>query len=125
MSDWNKKVPIIGEEYLLHERNDIFNSFIGIYLGRLKEKTPFYLKPKTPEGHLFLGINKGHEMQIYHIRASEGSGPELKVWWFSDGWDDPAWPAGFKVDKLNHNFGKLEAEYLENVFKRKHGEIAA
>lgn len=129
MTDWNKDKPIIGEEYTVHE-NGKSDTFRAAYLGRLKEKTPWYLQPETPEGHIFLGLSRGHEMQMYNIRTGgirveEGNGDELKVWWIGEGDDDTGYPIGFCVNKLKHNFGKLEMKYLENLFNRKNGKLVA
>ena len=92
--DLNKIKPAMGGDYLLHEGNDIFRCFRGIYLGRIKEKTPWHLQPKNPEGHLFLRLNESKEIQMYNVRTGDNSGSSIKFYWFSDGYDDPSWPAG-------------------------------
>ena len=117
--DLNKIKPAMGGDYLLHEGNDIFRCFRGIYLGRIKEKTPWHLQPKNPEGHLFLRLNESKEIQMYNVRTGDNSGSSIKFYWFSDGYDDPSWPAGICVSELDFKINESEREYLLNLLNKK------
>ena len=117
--DLNKIKPILGGEYLLYENGHIFKSFKGIYLGRIKEETPWYIQSKSPEGHLFLKLDEDQNIEMYNVRMGDNHGDTLKFDWFSDGEDDPGWPGGICVDNLNVKINKLEKEYLLDLMKRK------
>lgn len=117
--DLNKIRPVLGEEYLLYENGNFSNSFKGIYLGRKKEKTPWYLQPKTPEGHLFLKLNWNQTIELCGVRTGNNVGNTLNFDWFSDGYDDPSWPAGICVNKLNIKLNNLEKEYLLTLIEKK------
>lgn len=104
------KRPIIGEECLLYLGSE--KSVKGFYLGFIPNKTDWYFKIDSPEGHLFVS-KKDKGMEFYCTRENG-----LEETWLSEGDDGPDWPVGIPVGRIEMKLKNQERTYLEQIVNK-------
>ena len=90
-----------------------YRKFKGMYIGFNPNTTPWFSKIDFPEGHVFVEFSEDG-ISVYCQRQDK-----LKETWLSDGDDDPAYPIGIAVSKLDVKLRESEAKYLNQLFERK------
>ena len=110
------KTPKIGEKRKLmipsgriHQEPKIFE---GFFIGKHPVENKWYQRLDFPEGYTFLVI-KDDKQEIYCQRAEK---LDLEYW--CDGSDDPAYPIGIRVQKVEEaKLNKYELEFIKTKIK--------
>ena len=125
----NKIKPVHGKVYYLHTTHysgfcfwNHDESFYGLYIGLNPVETNWFMRIKGPEGHTFVRQAKNGELEAYCTRYSK----DFEMKYEGDlGDDEPAYPIGIHVDKVEYEFSKEERKYLLERLKAKYdiGEL--
>nr|AQS34623.1 hypothetical protein [uncultured archaeon] len=112
--------PVHGNVYYLHAQkfHGMFSnheSFDGLYIGLNPVETEWFSRIERPEGHTFVRQNKEGELEVYCNRNNRS----LRMTYWCDGEDDPAYPVGIDIERVDYEFSKEEKEYLLERIKSK------